>query len=180
MASIVDRMVRAAKLDPDLFAEVNRDETSLNQALTVVALSAAAAGISGLLLGPLGLIINALATLFTWAVWAFVVHFVGTGPLAEPGTRATLGQVLRVTGFAAAPGVLRVVGIVPLLGSLIATLAGLWMFVAMVVAVRHVLGYESTGRAVAVCLIGLVVPMAVMTFLAVIFGTMGAMFLSGS
>lgn len=155
MASLVNRMIRAAKLDPELFREVEQDEGASNQALGSVLISSAAAGIGGLGMGgPIGLIWGGLSALVGWFVWAFIVHFVGTRLLPEPQTRADLAPMLRATGFAAAPGVVRVLGIIPLLGPLANLVASLWMLAAFVVAVRKVLGYTSTGRAVAVCVIG--------------------------
>ena len=71
-----------------------------------------------------------------------------------PQTHATLGQILRTTGFAAAPGILRILGIVPLFGSFILGIISIWMLTAMVIAVRQALDYTNTFRAVAVCLIG--------------------------
>ena len=74
--------------------------------------------------------------------------------LAEPQTDADVGQLLRTTGFSASPGLLRVLGIIPGIGTLAVGVANIWMLVAMVVAVRQALDYNSTARAVGVCLIG--------------------------
>ena len=52
-------------------------------------------------------------------------------------------------------------GFVTGLGILVIFAASVWMLVAMVVAVRQALDYSSTGRAVAVCLIGWLVQVAV-------------------
>ena len=49
---------------------------------------------------------------------------------------------------------LRVFAFIPLLGGLISLVASIWMLAAFVVAIRHVLDYSSTGRALGVCLIG--------------------------
>ena len=158
MASLVDRMIRAAKLDPSLYDEVERDQNALGQAMAVVAVSSVAAGLgSALLAGPLGLIVGTLATLAGWFVWAVLVHFVGTNLITEPGVRVGLTQVLRVIGFAAAPGVVRVLTFIPLLGKLINLVVAIWMLVAMVVAVRQVFRYQNPGKAVLVCLIGWVI-----------------------
>ncbi|RKZ12922.1 hypothetical protein DRQ50_11235 [bacterium] len=155
MATVVERMIRAAKLDPQLYREVEQDEGAMKQALGSVLISSAAAGIGGAgVTGPLGLIWGGLAALLGWFVWSFVVHFVGTRLLPEPRTRTDLAPLLRATGFAAAPGVIRVVGVVPLLGPLANIIGSLWMLAAFVVAVRQVMGYTSTGRAVAVCVVG--------------------------
>ena len=42
--------------------------------------------------------------------------------------------------------------------------ASIWMLVAMVIAVRQALDYQSTGRAIGVCLIGWVAQMVIMFF----------------
>ena len=169
MAAIVDRMIRAAKLDVTLFDEVDKDEGSMGQAMTVVVISSVAAGIgSAGILGPLGLIGGAAAALVGWFIWALLAHFIGTTMLAEPATRATLVQVMRVTGFAAAPGVIRVVAFIPVFGTLVNLVASLWMLAAFIVAVRQVLNYSSTGRSVAVCLLGWLVQVIIFSLFAVI------------
>jgi hypothetical protein len=166
MAQLVDRMVRAAKLDPTLFAEVEKDPDGLKDAMLVVVISSVAAGIGSLTFGgPIGLVFGAVAALVGWFIWSLLSHLIGTAVLAEPQTKATMTEVMTVTGFAAAPGVFRVFGFIPLLGSLISLIASLWMLAAFVVAIRYVLDYSSTGRALGVCLIGwLVQVMVFMTF----------------
>jgi len=169
MASFVDRMIRAAKLDPALFEEIESDEGSMKQAMTAVVVSSVAAGIgSSGLAGPLGLVFGAIAAMVGWFIWAVLSHFIGTNLLAEPNTRATLAQVLRVTGFAAAPGVIRILAFIPVLGTLVNLVASIWMLAAFVVAVRQVLDYSSTGRAVAVCLLGWLVQVMIFFLFAAI------------
>ena len=155
MADIQDRMLRAAKLDVELYEEVEHDEGALGQATTEVVLSAAAAGIGSLGAGGLaGLIGGTLAALLGWYVWAFLTYFIGTRLLPEPQTRADYGQLLRTIGFSSAPGLIRVLGIIPGLGAIVFVVAGIWMLIAMVIAVRQALDYTSTWRAVGVCVIG--------------------------
>jgi hypothetical protein len=162
MSVLIDRMKRAARLDPALFGEVAGDEGATSQAVGSVVLSSVAAGIgSAGIGGPVGLVGGALAALVGWFVWAFTVHFVGTRLLAEPETRTDLAPVLRATGFAAAPGVIRILGLVPLLGTLANFAAQIWMLAAFVVAVREVMAFRRTGRAVAVCIVGFVIQVAV-------------------
>jgi hypothetical protein len=81
-----------------------------------------------------------------------------------------MGQLLRTIGFSASPGLIRVLGIVPGLDMLVSFVAALWMLVTMVVAVRQALDYESTGRAVAVCLIGLIFNFVVLFVLSKLLG----------
>ena len=156
--SIQDRMIRAVKLDAHLYEEVEADRAAMGQAMGVVILSSAAAGIGNLGIGGLGgIIIGTLGALVGWYVWALLTYLIGTKLLAEPQTKADLGQLLRTIGFSSAPGLIRVVGIIPGLTGLVFSVAGIWMLVAMVIAVRQALDYRSTWRAVAACGIGFVV-----------------------
>jgi len=154
-AQLIDRMIRAARLEPLLYEEVEADAAAFPQAMVVVLLSSLAAGLAMLgQLGFIGLVINALATLAAWYIWAFVTYFVGTRVLPEPQTSADHGELLRVLGFAATPGLIRVFGIVPALAELSFFVANVWMLATMVVAVRQALDYSGTIRAVGVCAIG--------------------------
>lgn len=158
MADLKDRIIRAAKLDVGLYEEVEADKNSLRQAMTVVVLSSVAAGIGTSLQGGFGaLIFGAIATLIGWYVWAYITYLIGTKLLPEPQTEADLGQLLRTTGFSSAPGLIRVLGIIPGLAGIVFLVASIWMLVAMVIAVRQALDYSNTFRAVGVCLIGWVV-----------------------
>src|SRR5581483_1168606 len=78
-----------------------------------------------------------IAALVGWFAWAFLIYVIGTKLLPEPQTHADVGQLLRTTGFSAAPGLLRVLGIIPLLGPVIMLIIAIWMLVAMIIAVRQ-------------------------------------------
>jgi hypothetical protein len=148
-------MLRAAKLDVRLYEEVEADEGALRQAMAVVVLSGVAAGIGSLGTGGLlGIVVATIGALVGWYLWAFVTYFIGTRLLPEPQTRADHRELLRTIGFSSAPGLIRVLGIIPGLTALVFSVAGVWMLVAMVVAVRQALDYHSTWRAIAVCAIG--------------------------
>lgn len=111
-----------------------------------------------------------LGTLLGWYVWAYFTYFIGTRLLAEPQTTADLGELLRTIGFSSSPGLLRVLGIIPGLNQLIFFVAGVWMLVAMIIAVRQALDYTSTWRAIAVCMIGWIVQI---TLLVLLFAALG-------
>jgi hypothetical protein len=90
----------------------------------------------------------------TWMIWVLLTLFIGTRLLPGKETRADFGQLLRTTGFSAAPGILRVLGVVPTIGWVLFLAATVWMLFTYVVAVRQALDYTGTGRALAVCLLG--------------------------
>jgi hypothetical protein len=155
--TITEGMTRAARLDASLYEEVEADPTLTGQATAIVLLSALAAGIGAARLGPANLVAAAVIALLSWYVWAGLTYLIGTRLLPEPQTKADFGQLLRTIGFASSPGVVRVLGILPGLTDVVFIVAGIWMLVAMVVAVRQALDYTSTWRAGGVVLIGWVV-----------------------
>ncbi len=82
---------------------------------------------------------------------------VGGRHLRQRETRVDLGELLRTVGFAASPGVLQIFGLIPEVRTFVFAASWLWMFAAMVVAVRHALDLTSLGRAMFVCAVALVV-----------------------
>jgi len=171
MSSFTDRMIGAAKLDAAIYEEVEADTTATGQALLVVVLSSIAAGLSFVTInGVTGVIWGTLAAIVGWIVWAGITYLVGTKMLPEPQTKADMGELLRTIGFAMSPGILRIFGIIPVIGFLVNLVVMFWLLAAVVVAVRQALDYKSTGRAIGVCLIGFVV----YVLAAVLFGAMSA------
>lgn len=158
MAILIDRMIRASKLDVSLYEEVEADKGSMGQAILIVILVSLAAGIGAIgVLGIQGLIVGTILDLVGWVVWAFLTFIIGTKLLPEPETKSDLGEMLRVIGFSRSPGILLILLFIPAVNIIIAIGVTIWMFVAMVIAVRQALDYKSTWRAVGVCLIGFIV-----------------------
>jgi hypothetical protein len=121
-------------------------------------LSSLGAGIAAIsYIGLKGLLLNTVLALVGWFIWAYLTYFIGTKILPEPQTSSNPGELLRTLGFASAPGVIRVIGIIEQLAGLINFIAAVWMLITMVIAVRQALDYRSTGRAVGVCIIGWII-----------------------
>ena len=166
MTSMVDRMIRAAKLDAQLYEEVEADKGTLGQAMGVVVLASIAAGVgSGALGGFSGFFIGTVGALISWFIWAALTYFIGTKILPEPTTRADIGELLRTTGFSSSPGLIRVLGLVPGVTGIVFLVSNVWMLTAMIIAVRQALDYQSTFRAVGVCIIGWIVQVVVLLLL---------------
>ena len=171
MSIFQDRMIRAAKLDVNLYEEVEADKSAMGQAMGVVVLSSVAAGIASFsITGISGVLIGTISALIGWYVWAFITYIIGTKLLPEPQTSADHGELLRTIGFSSSPGVIRILGIIPGLYWLVSTVASVWMLVAMIIAVRQALDYNSTLRAVGVCLIGWVIQVIFLALMFSIFG----------
>ena len=171
MTPFVSRMIRASLLDVHVYEEVEADKSALGQAMAVVVLSSMAGGVVLFeILGVEGMVIGTVGSLLGWFIWAFMTYLIGTKILPEPQTDADLGQLLRTIGFSSAPGLIRVLAFIPVLADPVHLIAGLWMLVAMVVAVRQALDYHSTFRAVGVCVIGWVVQILVVGSVLLMFG----------
>jgi len=158
MSLFLNRFFRAAKLDVSLYQEIVEDGGAMNQALIVVLIysMASAYGTFGRT-GATGINIGMVTTLLGWYVWAFSTYIVGARFLPETQTKPDRKALLRTLGFASAPGVLRVLGFVQGLGLVILLIAVGWMVAAATVGVKQALSYESTSRALGVCIIGLII-----------------------
>jgi hypothetical protein len=170
VSNFISRIIRAARLDVNLYEEVEDDKGALKQALVVVILSSAAAGlahIGGAGIG--GIIIGIVIALIGWIVWAFLTYIIGTKLLPEPQTSSNPGELLRTVGFSSSPGLIRVLGIVPGLSKPAFFIAAIWMLAAMVIAVRQALDYQSTWRAIGVCVIGWIIQLLIMALMLSVF-----------
>jgi hypothetical protein len=171
--SFLQRLIGAAALDAAIYEEVEADPKAGMQAAAVVVLSSLAAGI-----GARGFSQNNLPNVFfitilalmAWACWALVTYQIGARILPEPQTSVDIGQLMRTTGFASAPGFLRVFGIIPGVTRPAFAIAWIWMLVAMIVGVRQALDYTSTTRAIAVCVIGWALALAFVLLLSLTLG----------
>jgi hypothetical protein len=166
--TFVQRMIGASALSAAVYEEVEADKTATGQATLVVVLSALAAGIGSLDRGVTGLVLGAVTALLSWYVWAYLTYFIGTKWFPEPQTSADHGELLRTLGFAAAPGILRVFGFLPYMWGILFIVTGVWMLISTVIAVRQALDYESTGRAIGVCLVGWLVQTGLLALLYVL------------
>ncbi len=174
MSTFTQRMIGAAKLDVDTYEEVEADTGAMGQAMTVVVLSSLAAGVGSFReIGLGGVLLTSILALGGWFIWAGLTYLIGTKILPEPQTESNVGELLRTIGFASSPGLLRVFAFLPAVGSIINFVVGVWMLIAMVVAVRQALDYEGTGRAIGVCLIGWLVYFLVGIFAVLILAGLG-------
>ncbi len=171
MNPFMDRIIRAAKLDVNLYEEVEADKGAMGQAVGVVVLSSIAAGFGTFGRGGVGgIVVGTIVALVSWYIWAYLTYFIGTKLLAEPQTKADHGELLRTIGFSSSPGLIRILGVIPPLAGIVFMVASIWMLVAMIIAVRQALDYTSTWRAVGVCVIGWIVQALILTLLFYLMG----------
>ncbi len=164
-------------LDARTYREVEQDAEANGQAALTVVLAALAAGI-GAILGQdwlqdtIGVI---LSSILQWVVFSFVAYYVGTSLFSTGQTSVTPGQVLRTIGFAQAPKLFAVLGIIPLLGWIVGLVVFFWFLAAAVTALREAFEFD-TGRAVGTGLVALIGILIVDIILSVVFGIGSALF----
>jgi hypothetical protein len=146
-----NRIIGVFKLDVRTFEEIEHDESATGQAAMVVALVALLAGVGsglGAQIGEGSFLRSFLFTLIWafvgWFLWSAVSYFVGTNLF---GGQATMGEMLRVIGYAQAPQLL---GIIPCLGGLV---GAIWALIAGFIAIRQGLDLDNT-KAFLTALIG--------------------------
>lgn len=174
MIPFLKRFMGVLVLDSSTFEEIEADRHAAMQSVVVVLLVCLAGGFAALglgLAGVAGFVVGAVVSLGAWLVWATMITAVGTVMLPEPKTRSNLREVLRVLGYAAAPGVFIAVAAMQSVATLVLTLVTVWMIAAAVIAVRQALDYRSTSRAVAVCVIAWLMSFGVFWAALMIFGT---------
>jgi hypothetical protein len=171
--TFLQRLIGAAALDAAIYEEVEADQSAIGQALVVVVLSSLAAGFgaSGFGLSSIANIgfITVLA-LMAWMAWALITFEIGARLMAQPQTRVDVGQMMRTIGFAATPGLIRVLGVIPGVTIPAFVIAAVWMLAAMIVAVRQALDFTSTARAIAVCVWGWLLAGAIAIAIGLLFG----------
>ncbi|HEV2529488.1 MAG TPA: YIP1 family protein [Thermomicrobiales bacterium] len=167
--SFLNRVIGAARVDRPTYEEVERDPSATVQAAIVVVVVAIAAAIGGAGEGANGLIGGALGAMLGWVVSAGFIFLVGTRLIPSQNVEADIGQVLRTTGFAQVPGILALVGAIPVIGLLAGLVAFVWGIITMVVAIQSALE-ASVGRAVAIAIIAAILAAVVAFLIALIFG----------
>jgi hypothetical protein len=175
MADLTGRMVGAMKADVPTLTEIENDPAAFGQAITVIVIAGIASLIGNIFRAGIGAGIFGLVSSIVWAlVFALFVYLIGVKVMPEPSTKADFNETFRVLGFAAAPGVFNVLALIPILGVFISFVLWIWTLVIAVVAIREVLDYSNTGRAIIVGIIAwLAALIAVLLVLTPIFAALG-------
>ena len=152
--SITRSMMRAALLDSELYTEAESKPQLGWEALWIVILFCMAGGIGAGWPRPGAVAAGATALFAGWIAWAATTTYLGTRVFPEPETACDFPEMLRTLGFAASPGLLAVLGVLPETRVAAFACTTIWMLAATVVAVREALDYASTARALLVCGVG--------------------------
>ncbi|MCC6607049.1 MAG: YIP1 family protein [Anaerolineae bacterium] len=142
---MLDRIIGVLKLDVNTYEAIEADEGATSQAAIVVAVVAIVGGlIGGGISAAMGgsflgsFLRQMLGAFISWFIWSGVTYFVGTSMF---GGKATMGEMLRVLGFAQAPGIL---GIIPVCGSFV---GWIWTLACTFIAIRQGLDLDNSKAA---------------------------------
>jgi hypothetical protein len=161
MRLYLNRFLGAAMLDVKLYQEVAAEPRFLNQAwITVLIYAMLASWGSFGRAGAVGSNIGLITAVIGWYIWAFSTYYCATKWFRETSAEVERGDrktVIRVMGFACAPGAIRILGLLPGLGILALVVSSVWMIAAATVAVKVAFHFESTARAAGACVIGWII-----------------------
>ncbi len=154
---MIPRLIGALKGDVATFEEVEHDEAATIQAGIVVVVAALLGGVgAGLNTSIIGgddapgflsaFITAAIGALLGWLVWSVITHFIGSKFF---GAQSSIGEMLRVIGFA---HVVLWLTVIPIIGFF----ASLWFLFVAFKAVRAGLDIGSGPTAI-VILIGFII-----------------------
>lgn len=157
---MIDRIVRAIRLDASLYRAVADDEQYTNEAFIIVltvALFRAVGAAIGAAMGDGQPVLLFFSNLFStillgWLLWAVVAYFVGT---ALEG-KSSIMEMARTLGYANAPGLLGVFAFIPCVGWLVALAGVLLSLVAGVIAIRESMEFDTT-KAVVTAVLGFII-----------------------
>jgi len=153
----IKRLIRALLLDPNVYEEIEHDRRAMWQAALVVLLVSLSRGLYAYNVGDyVGLVVSTVTNFVLWILLSFLVYIIGTKLFPESETRSDQWEVMRVLGFASAPGIFRVFASVPHLTAIVFLIVWVWTLSAMIVAVRQALDFRSTWNAIWVCVVGLI------------------------
>jgi hypothetical protein len=176
MDTMLNRVIRAAMLDGELYKEVEADASLTQEALIVVILVSVVSSIGGLIVGIIGgkigaALIGAVVAIVlgvvNYYIWSYVTYFVGTrmfDGVADPG------ELLRVLGYASGPRLLGILSFIPCLGGLASLIGALWALVTGFIAVREALDLDTT-KTVFTVVIGWVIVFVISMVISMVLGT---------
>lgn len=175
---MIDRVIRAIRLDPTLYREVADDEQYSNEAYIIVLivslLSAVGAAVGAALTDgrPVVMFFTSLFStiLLGWLLWAVIAYFVGT---ALDG-KSSVMEMARTLGYASAPQLLGAFAFIPCIGWLVALAGVLLALAAGVIAIRESMEFDTT-KAVVTAVLGFIVFIIARIFIGIVMGGVGAL-----
>jgi len=157
----LNRVLRALQLEDGVYEELASDPASLAQSVLLVVLSSLSVGVGGSGGRSENILSGTITFLIAWTLSIVVIYIVGTKVFPGRVRHKNILPLLCTTGFASSPGIVRLLGFPPATSAIVAVGGSLWMFGAVVIAIRNTFQYQSISHAIRVCVFGWIVYLAV-------------------
>ena len=191
---MINRIIGVLTLNVNTFEEIEHDERATVEAAIIVAVVAVLSAIGGFVgvqsgsaaleqlsrqfggdvpvdipvISPVGAAVTAFIGAFiAWILWAALTYLIGTNLFKG---KATMGEMLRVLGYAQIPRLLNIFNFIPCVGAIISLVALVWTLVVGFIAVRQGLDIDNMQTAITIVLSWLVVFVVNVCVLGSIFG----------
>jgi hypothetical protein len=158
--NMIDRIVRAIRLDWTVFAEIAKDRDALKEAAIIVVIVTFLSAIgTGIKAASFGAFVGDWLTgiLVGWIGWAIITYFVGR--MLFKGETDIL-EMLRVLGYASAPYLLGLLSFIPCVGPLFPVIGWVLALIAGVLAIREAMDFD-TSNAIVTVFIGWIIVVAI-------------------
>lgn len=149
---LLQRVIRAARLDRSLYNEVEADTKLTTEAILVVIITAAASGLGWFLFelifgfgfgsALLALIVGVVFQLIGFAIFAFICYFVGTQKFI--GGTATYQELVRTLGYAQGPKIFTFLVFIPVIGLIVNVVVWIWTLITSFIAIQESLDVDQT------------------------------------
>lgn len=173
---MINRIIGVLTLNVNTFEEIEHDEGATMEAAIIVAVVAILSAIGGFFgaqsgnaaieqmsqqfegdiplelmsISPVGGAISAfLGAFVAWILWSGLTYLIGVNLFKG---QATMGEMLRVLGYAQVPRLLNIFSFIPCLGAIIALAALVWTLVVGFIAIRQGLDIDNMQTAITVVL----------------------------
>jgi hypothetical protein len=171
---MLDRMIRAVRLDRTLFRMVADNQEYTNEAIIIAVVVSIVAAL-GSLSGPnpvLRFLLQfASGLVFGWILWALVAYFVGSTFFKG---RSSPMEMMRTLAYAGVPRLLGIFAIIPCVGWIGALVGGILAIVAGVIAIRESMEFDTTS-AVITAIVGFIFYIIATIILGMVFAVPAAM-----
>lgn len=158
---MLERIVRAIRLDSTVFGEIAEDQNAMSEAAIIVVVVAVLSAL-GTAIGSgnffVALIASLLAAILVgWLLWAVLTYAVGAFIFQGD---SDIPEMMRVLGYANAPRLLGLFAFIPCVGWLIALVGWLLSLIAGFIAVREAMDFD-TSKAILTVVISWVIALIV-------------------
>ena len=171
---MIDRIIRAVRLDKTLFRMVadNPDYTNEAFLIAVVVSIFAALGALGGANPAVNFLLQFVSNLLLgWVLWALLAYFVGTTFFKG---RSSPMEMMRTLAYAGIPRLLGVLAIIPCVGWIGALVGGILSIIAGVIAIRESMEFDTTS-AIITAVIGFILFIIASAVLGMLFAVPAAL-----